>query len=526
MKKNILLFLLLINTLYAFASDRYWIFLKDKGDTSQIKSALLSNDCIQNRIKFQIPLRQITDFPVNKNYIQAIENKGVKIRTKSKWLNAVSAELTLSQFQEIKALTFVIGIQKINTQLKTASETPKNKAKQYATSLTMMNGEVFINAGIDGSGVKVGVIDAGFDNANNDSSLIQIFNKKQVKATRDFLQPEHGTEFYKAATKSDFHGAEVLRHLSGNSSKLQPIQQGLATNANLYLARTEDGDHESRKEEDLWITAIEWMDSLGVRLVSTSLGYAEGMDKPEDNYTTSEMDGNTSRVSKAAQIAVNQKGMFLVVAAGNEGHKSDWRIVATPGDTKEVVSVGAVYSNYLKAGYSSIGSDLVDFIKPNVATFSDNGTSFSAPAVAGFVACMMQKNPNISSDSLKSILYKSSHLYPFANNYIGNGIPQAEIALQLLEGKNILENKKPIKVDGESVSLSLDKKDVFPLIAFYKKDNRIVVLQEEPTIINERTFWQKLLGKKSEIYKIEIKRQEGVKFTTLQIGFTVFEFEW
>ena len=139
---------------------------------------------------------------------------------------------------------------------------------------------------------------------------------------------------------------------------------------------------------------------------------------------------------------------------------------------------------------------------------------------------MMQKNPNISSDSLKSILYKSSHLYPFANNYIGNGIPQADIALQLLEGKNILENKKPIKVDGESVSLSLDKKDVFPLIAFYKKDNRIVVIQEEPAIINVRTFWQKLLGKKSEIYKIEIKRQEGVKFTTLQIGFTVFEFEW
>ena len=166
------------------------------------------------------------------------------------------------------------------------------------------------------------------------------------------------------------------------------------------------------------------------------------------------------------------------------------------------------------------------FLKPNVATFSLAGTSFSAPAVAGFVACMMQHRPGLSSDSLKSILYQSSHLYPYGNNFIGYGLPQAEVALHLMNGMDKAAMTKPIKVVGESVTFTIDQPEITPIVVFHKKNHQIVAYQEELKITNVRSFWQKLFLMKSKHNVIVIKRQKGILFSTLQVGLTIFEFEW
>jgi subtilisin family serine protease len=520
------LLLLVLSALAAQANQKYWLFFNDKGDTNQIHAALLSPDAVANRVKFKMATRQWTDFPVCNTYIQLIEKEGIVIVSKSKWLNAVSAVLTDEQLTKVKQFAFVRSVQLIKHSLRIASETPSKQVKQFATAIDMMGGEAFIKAGLNGSKVKVGVIDAGYDNANHDSSLIHLFDRNQVVMVKDFLQPSHDTAFFKPMTKSDFHGTTVLINLAGNAKGPRPIQSGLGTQALFYLARTEDGDHESRKEEDLWIAAMEWMDSLGVRLISTSLGYAREMDNPAENYQIADMNGHTSAISKAATIAVKEKGIFLVVAAGNEGHKEDWKIITTPADVEGVVSVGAVYANWQKAGYSSIGYDSVRFLKPNVATFSLAGTSFSAPAVAGFVACMMQHRPGLSSDSLKSILYQSSHLYPYGNNFIGYGLPQAEVALHLMNGMDKAAMTKPIKVVGESVTFTIDQPEITPIVVFHKKNHQIVAYQEELKITNVRSFWQKLFLMKSKHNVIVIKRQKGILFSTLQVGLTIFEFEW
>ncbi|MEY3417534.1 MAG: hypothetical protein RL060_1646 [Bacteroidota bacterium] len=525
-KQGCFFLLLVLSALAAQANQKYWLFFKDKGDTNNLSHALLSPDAIANRMQFKMASRQWTDFPVCASYVQSIENEGIVIVTKSKWLNAVSATLTAEQLTRVKQFAFVRSVQLIKSSLRIASETPPKQAKQNATAIDMMGGEAFMKAGLRGDKVKVGVIDAGYDNANHDSSLIHLFDNNQVVMVKDFLQPTHDTAFFKPMTKSDFHGTTVLINLAGNLKGTQPIQSGLGTHALFYLARTEDGDHESRKEEDLWIAAMEWMDSLGVRLISTSLGYAREMDNPAENYRTEDMNGHTSAISKAATIAVKEKGIFLVVAAGNEGHKEDWKIITTPADVEGVVSVGAVYANWQKAGYSSIGTDSVSFLKPNVATFSLSGTSFSAPAVAGFVACMMQYRPHLSADSLKSILYQSAHLYPFGNNFIGYGLPQAEVALDLMNGRVKATRTKPIKVIGESVTLTIDQPEIAPMVVFHKKDHQIVVSQEELKITNVKRFWQKVFLIKNQHNVIVLKRQKGIVFSTLQVGLTVFEFEW
>ena len=53
------------------------------------------------------------DLPLNENYVQQIENIGIKIENKLKWFNAVSAYLTNEQFSQIKNKSFVEKIERV-----------------------------------------------------------------------------------------------------------------------------------------------------------------------------------------------------------------------------------------------------------------------------------------------------------------------------------------------------------------------------------------------------------------------------
>jgi len=267
----------------------------------------------------------------------------------------------------------------------------------------------------------------------------------------------------------------VLEMLAGYNASTRELM-GMATGSNYYLARTEDGNREFRGEEDTWIAAMEWMDSLGIRLISTSLGYAIKMDNPDDNYTQEQMDGKTTKISKAAKIATEEKGIFLVVSAGNEGGNPSWQIISSPADAEGVLSVGATKSETCeRIEYSSIGPAFLPYLKPNVSCYSPNGTSFSAPAVAGFVACLMQRAPSVSSKDLKKIIEKSAHLYPYGNNFIGYGIPKASIALKLLASPNqSFTTTRLIEVHGNAYVVRISRQKKVNAVIFHKK-NEIVV---------------------------------------------------
>jgi hypothetical protein len=298
-------------------------------------------------------------------------------------------------------------------------------------------------------------------------------------AQRDFQDPARKDIITDAATSGDGHGRSVLEKICGYDPDLR-IQSGMAVNAQFYLARTENGDKENRGEEDKWIEAMEWMDSLGVRLISTSLGYATKMDDPKDNYKQLEMDGKTARISRAAQMAVDEKGIFLVVSAGNEG-ASSWKIVSAPADAQGVLSVGATREYVMdRISYSSIGPEHLPYLKPNVSCYSPNGTSFSAPAVAGFVACLMEKAPDMDNKSLKAIIEKSAHLYPYGNNFIGYGVPQADRALKLISDPKVdFKNTFVKEVHGKKMKFKVPSKVTVGGIAFHKKNENIVIKQEE-----------------------------------------------
>lgn len=471
--------------------------------------------------KYWVDINSDLDSACNK-----IKQLGLKIENKSEWLNAVSIYLEPSDINVLSNQDFVSKVEKVRT-FELASRPSYIQTDTYWDYLQEMKPEILDSLKLDAEGVIVGVIDAGFTNADSSAWFEHIFGENRILGFKDFINDNH-PDFFEAKTSGDVHGHNVLGYTAGyDPEKDEKI--GLATGAMFYLARTENGDKEHLVEEDDWVEAIEWMHEKGVQIVNTSLGYSE-FDDAEENHELSDMNGRTTKISRAAQIATEEKGMFLVISAGNMGHKK-WKYITAPADARGVLTVGATNQQHkTRIFYSSVGVEFVNYIKPNVASYSDKGTSYSAPSVTGFVACLMQYAPGLNVSELKEVVEKSSHLYPYGNNYVGYGVPQADRAIGLInkdydpETNTWMELPAGSKVKIELNDVETDKY----VVIFNKKDAFKVIDQDAIRVRNGKGKGGKLKIKvKNGDAVIQLKRKnEDVTFTTVQYGQYVVEVEW
>ncbi|GGB91414.1 S8 family serine peptidase [Dyadobacter sediminis] len=490
------------------ASPKYWIYLKNKDQNAAPAVSMLT---MENRQKLGLVSADETDLPVKREYEVALQNESVKIINRSRWLNAVSATLTSEQAMKVRQLDFVQEVVPIDPGFYIARMQPVEKA-QMAPVMSQVQANVFLKEGITAKDVTIGVIDAGFYGADSSMSLTKIFSNNRILGIRDYVKPGRPGNllFSTAESFSDMHGTEVLAAISGMDYKDQ-MQYGMAINAKFYLARTDYSLREYRGEEDNWIAAMEWMDSLGVRLINTSLGYAKGFSDPKENYVPSQMDGKTSAITRAAQIASDKKGIMLIVSAGNEGEDKSWEIISAPADAQGVLAVGATNGKlWNRIGYSSTGPEFLPYVKPNVSCFSLYGTSLSAPVITGFAACLLQANPNLTNKELLSLIEKSAHLYPYGNNYVGYGVPLASRALALAKAPYLPNNSRLVTASGRTCEIEVVSPD--SLVAIYRKKNdKDVLSQQVGKIQNGR---------------ISLKRQNGERFTTIDLKDSVVEVQW
>ena len=517
-------FIVFVFTGYA-QTQKYWISFDHKEIKGYDYKNSLSEQTIVNRTSLNIPLMQVTDIPVSNAYKASLADLNISVVATSKWLNAVTAYLTSEQVEQVKALSFVTSVDPLEVYMVGASTAIDVKPELMHTALKQMKAKSFTQAGVDGSGIRIGVIDAGFYRLQEDAATKYLVEDQRILGQRDFIDPTRKDLITVAATSSDDHGRQVVRMIAGYDTSIK-AQYGMAVNASFYLARTENGDREYRGEEDMWIMAMEWMDSLGIRLISTSLGYATKMDDPSDNYKQSEIDGKTARITKAAQIAFQDKGIFLTVSAGNEGD-SEWRIISAPADAEGALSVGATNSmNWDRIYYSSIGPENLPYLKPNVSCFSPNGTSFSCPAVAGFVACLMKYDSTLTNVQLKEIMQRSAHLYPYGNNYIGYGIPQADRALELTKDINKdFGTATVVHCSKKVYKAQLDKSINLELVLFNKKNETIVI---EPVSNSKHKmifFDQNTTKVKKGLIKIR-RTKNAARTTAVADEFMTLEIIW
>jgi len=442
--------------------SRYIVQLKDKGTNPfSISNPLqyLTQRSIDRRIRYGIAIDS-SDLPITPRYIDSIRLAGaVTILNSSKWLNQVAIQTTdAAALAKINSFPFVISTGPVATRNQ-QNDKPINKKLDgpdntivpppaspqgindfynYGVSFGQVhlnNGEFLHNRGFRGQGMQMAVLDAGFFHYLSLPTFDSMRNNGQVLGTWDFVAGN-------ASVDEDHpHGMNCLSTIAAN---MPGVFIGTAPKTSFYLYRTEDISSEYPIEEQNWIAGIERADSLGIDISSTSLGYFN-FDNAIFNHTYADMDGNTTMIARAADLAA-KKGIMIVVAAGNEG-TSSWHFIISPGDGDSVMTVGAVSASGVVGNFSSYGPSSDGQIKPNVAavgvgavianssngqpTFG-NGTSFACPNMAGLTSCLMQAFPEINNMGIMNAMQQSANRATNPDNRTGYGIPDMKKAFVML----------------------------------------------------------------------------------------------
>ena len=437
--------LLLFLPTFLVAQNRYWVSFTDKQESVDLfkPSDFLSAKSIQRRVNQNIEIAN-NDYPVSPSYKNELRFLGYEVYRESRWLNAVSVVVNSSNdLSKIKELPFVKSVTKVKSYFR---ETPiqaehnfESNDSDYGPSfgqIAQLNGHILHEQGYTGQGITIAVIDASFYRVNTLPIFDSLWTNNRILDSWDFVLNQ--ALDYSLDTIGS-HGTMVLSCMGGY---LVDSLIGTAPQANYLLYRTEDSSSETLTEEDNWVLAAEQADSMGANIINTSLGYSNLWDDLENSHTYADMDGNTTVITIAADIAAS-KGMLVVNSAGNSGN-NDWYYITAPADGDSVLTVGAVGVDSVLASFSSHGPTSDGRMKPNVVSqgvFSvvaslnggiqaSHGTSFSSPILAGMAASAWSALPTISSMDLFNLIQESSHLYPNGNNDYGYGIPNFEKMLQ------------------------------------------------------------------------------------------------
>ncbi|MGB1204866.1 MAG: S8 family serine peptidase [Chitinophagales bacterium] len=445
--------------------SKYWIAFTDKENTPYDianPEAFLSEKAIERRTRYDIEIDE-SDLPVTPIYVQSLIDLDIEVLYTSRWFNGAVVMLEDSaQLEQLLLLNFVENTEPVSRLKKHHSKHKKGinafatntvfKVKRfdemqtqdyeeayYGTSfhqVKMLNGDLLHANGFTGEGMTVAIIDAGFKKVDEIEAFDYLFDNGKILGTRDFVDGDDNVY------GNSSHGTHVFAIMAAN---LPNVYVGAAPDADYYLLRTEAGGSETTIEEYNWIAAAEFADSAGVDVINTSLGYSTFDDENMD-YTYDDMDGNTTHITNGADMAA-QKGILVVASAGNQGNKS-WRYVTAPADADSILTVGAVDSLENYAFFSSQGMTADARVKPNIVgqglgtTYistsgmlaSGNGTSYSAPLIAGLMTCLWQANPTMNNMDLIEIIEKSATQSKNPDHLLGYGLPDFYAAL--LEATN------------------------------------------------------------------------------------------
>ena len=392
-----------------------------------------------------------TDLPVSSKYLKLFEKTSYETTRKSKksstewaiigtsrWNNTIlvrSNDTTV--FSQLATLDCVRKAEmvwespdSINRFVKTSAHNGFNpwdsvKTNRYGNGqdqINMIGGQRLHNIGFLGKGITIAVLDGGFQNCD----VIPAFRHANIAGIKDFVYPN--SQYFFQETD---HGTKVLSAMAANEPE---VLIGTAPEARYWLLRCEDQQTEQPVEEDYWVMAAEFADSIGVDIISSSLGYND-YDNHPNYYHQRDLDGETALISHTASMLA-QKGIILVNSAGNSG-MGPWKKIVFPADARDILTVGALNMEKKNAPFSGVGPTQDGRVKPDVMALGspaslisgrgsivrDMGTSFSTPIVTGLVACLWQAFPNKTALDIIELVRQTCNGYEKPDNIYGYGMP-------------------------------------------------------------------------------------------------------
>lgn len=423
----------------------YRYYLRDKvgcGYSTDHPSRFLSPKSIERRKRQHLRVDS-TDLPVSNAYIDRFRVRGVTILGSSRWNNTLlvgSQDTTLLHL--LAQLPCVVASKHVWTspdsidndrvkmhfrdhfnQWDSLRGDPMGMARKQ---IEMLGGDRLHEVDLRGQGITIAVLDGGFQNVN----VIPCFKKTRILGLFDFVERPTGIAHDNFFQGID-HGTKVFSALAAQAPE---VMAGTAPEASYWLLKCEDPTTEMPIEEDYWAMAAEFADSVGVDIISSSLGYNE-FDSPFANYHLRDLDGHTALISHTASLLAD-KGIVLCNSAGNSGMTA-WKKITVPADATDILTVGAVNEKRQNAAFASVGPSHDGRVKPDVVALGsgtslisgrgtlvhDMGTSFSTPIVTGLVACLWQGLPQKTAKEIISLVQQSSSQYDEPDNVLGYGLP-------------------------------------------------------------------------------------------------------
>jgi subtilisin family serine protease len=454
-----------------------WVEFADKGETGPADLAArlaeaeraLTPENRRRRERARVnPIVDWLDLPLEPSYVRELERQGLAVYGQSRWFNRVAVRTSGAALLGLAALPFVRHVAPV--ELAVASrrlERPtsgrddaaaplsrtsvtRTSALSYGRSLgqlTRLGIPAVHDSGYVGFGINVCLLDNGFNYFRKHEALRTI--PVGGGRARDFIEGLEGASSVQDTVSAPYffeHGTATLSALAGRAPGRY---LGAAPSCNVALARSEYEGSEKPIEMVWWGMAAEWADSLGSDILSASLSYRFFPDSAGNDITYAMLDGHTTIVTRAAEIAA-AKGILVVVSAGNDGSNPAYgRKVSAPADANgdSVIAIAAVDSFGVRRLFSSKGPTFDGRIKPDLAaqgasvwvatalgdpnTYEPlDGTSFSTPLVAGLAACLMQARPNWPPVWIIQALKASATQASSPDTLLGWGIPNGLAALR------------------------------------------------------------------------------------------------
>jgi len=267
-----------------------------------------------------------------------------------------------------------------------------------ADSTTQVGAPVAWQAGLDGAGSTVAVLDTGVDAGHPD--LIG-----RIKGSKDFTGSASGTDDRVG------HGTHVASTVAGTGAASGGKERGVASGADLLIGKVlNDG---GTGFESQIIAGMQWAVANNADVVSMSLGSSAPTTTCDDP------------IAQAVNELSSSSRSLFVVAAGNIGASQN--TVSSPGCATSALTVGAVDSTDVAAQFSSRGPvGGTHALKPEIAApgvrilaaaaggrgvyayRTMSGTSMATPHVAGAAAVAKQANPTLTGAQLKDLLTSSA----------------------------------------------------------------------------------------------------------------------
>jgi subtilisin family serine protease len=258
------------------------------------------------------------------------------------------------------------------------------------------------NAGFQGEGIKIGIVDTGIDPGHDDfeGRLVAMTN---LVATPQGLAGDSGTD-------DNGHGTHVASIAAGTGARSGGKYRGVAPAASLYVAKVLDANGGGMMSNVM--AGVEWAVDQGVHVINLSLG------------STGPCDGSDA-LSTLCDQAVQQHGTVICVAAGNEGPEDS--SVGSPGCARWVITIGAVddadqVTDFSSRGPTSDGRVKPDMVFPGKGIVAAqaagtalgpvvapgyvqlSGTSMATPHATGSVTLLLQAKPDLTPSQVKWLL--------------------------------------------------------------------------------------------------------------------------